>query len=45
MAPPAEPMTANSDGVVNVEDYAPGTPRVSLAYAGRIGPSGLINRA
>jgi Subtilase family len=31
----------NGDGVVNVEDYAP-DPRVSLAYPGRIGPSGLI---
>jgi hypothetical protein len=31
----------NGDGVVNVEDYA-ADPRVSLAYSGRIGPSGLI---
>ncbi|MEA2315768.1 MAG: hypothetical protein QOI03_2460, partial [Solirubrobacteraceae bacterium] len=31
----------NGDGVVNVEDYA-SDPRVSLSYAGRIGPSGLI---
>jgi hypothetical protein len=31
----------NGDGVVNVEDYAQ-DPRVSLSYAGRIGPSGLI---
>jgi hypothetical protein len=31
----------NGDGVVNVEDYAQ-DPRVSLSYAGRIGPPGLI---
>ncbi|HEY4427929.1 MAG TPA: S8 family serine peptidase [Solirubrobacteraceae bacterium] len=31
----------NSDGVVNVEDYAH-DPRVSLSYAGRIGPAGLM---
>jgi Subtilase family len=31
----------NGDGVVNVEDYA-ADPRVSLSYAGRIGPAGLI---
>jgi hypothetical protein len=31
----------NSDGVVNVEDYAQ-DPRVGLAYAGRIGPTGLV---
>jgi Subtilase family len=31
----------NGDGVVNVEDYAK-DPRVSLSYAGRIGPPGLV---
>jgi hypothetical protein len=31
----------NGDGVVNVADYA-GDPRVSLSYAGREGPPGLI---
>jgi hypothetical protein len=31
----------NGDGVVNVEDYVQ-DPRVSLAYEGRTGPSGLI---
>ncbi|MCW3069626.1 MAG: hypothetical protein JWL67_2251 [Solirubrobacterales bacterium] len=31
----------NADGVVNVEDYAQ-DPRVSLSYAGRIGPTGLV---
>jgi subtilase family protein len=31
----------NGDGVVNVEDYAE-DPRVSLSYAGRQGPGGLI---
>ena len=31
----------NGDGVVNVEDYAQ-DPRVSLSYAGRTGPAGLI---
>jgi hypothetical protein len=31
----------NGDGVVNADDYAQ-DPRVSLAYAGRIGPSNLI---
>src|SRR5437764_9853065 len=31
----------NGDGVVNVEDYA-SDPRVSLSYAGRTGPGGLI---
>ncbi|HEV3284061.1 MAG TPA: S8 family serine peptidase [Solirubrobacteraceae bacterium] len=31
----------NGDGVVNVEDWAH-DPRVSLSYAGRIGPAGLI---
>ena len=31
----------NGDGVVNVSDYAQ-DPRVSLSYAGRTGPTGLI---
>jgi hypothetical protein len=31
----------DGDGVVNVDDYA-ADPRVSLSYAGRTGPSGLI---
>jgi hypothetical protein len=31
----------NGDGVLNVEDYA-SDPRVSLSYAGRTGPAGLI---
>jgi hypothetical protein len=31
----------NGDGVVNVDDYA-SDPRVSLSYAGRSGPAGLI---
>src|SRR5438128_945186 len=36
-----ETYDCNGDGVVNVDDYAE-DPRVSLSYAGRSGPGGLI---
>jgi hypothetical protein len=38
---PCASFDCNGDGVVNVEDWAQ-DPRVSLSYAGRSGPSGLI---